>query len=328
MKKDHLKNFFVSFLFFISVIIYSGCGVNDNGGNTDEVVDISKITVENFPRVDGSTSNIPMMTVVACEMFSLEYKWYDAGDGTMQPYPSSTDNSKKNEIDFVRNISFTKTIRAYNRLIYDSTDVILVANTPSTDHLALATSLGVDFTIAPIALDGLVFLLNTANPVNSLTHNQIISIYTGVTTNWKDVGGNDSTLTPYIRNRNSGSQELMEKLVMQGRTMINAEEMILPTMMGLINKIEEDENGIGYTVFYYNNTMVPREKIKTISINGVQPNTSTIASGTYKYTSPVYAIIRTNLDKNSNAYLFWKWLQTKAGQAAIAKSGYVAYSNL
>ncbi len=328
MKKDFSNFSGILFLTIISAILISSCNVSETEGPSDEVVDISKITTENFPRVDGSTSNIPMMTVVACEMFDLEYNWYDAGDGTMQPYPSSTDNSKKNEINFVRNISFTKTIRAYNRLIYDSTDVILVANTPSDDNLKLAEDLGVGFTIAPIALDGLVFLLNTVNPINNLTHDQIIDIYTGSITNWNEVGGNDATLNPYIRNKNSGSQELMEKLVLQGRITSNLPDMIsVASMMGLINKIEDDENGIGYTVYYYNNTMVPRSKIKTISINGIPANASTIASGTYKYTSPVYAIIRSNLDKNSNAYLFWKWLQTKAGQTAIAKSGYISYSN-
>jgi phosphate transport system substrate-binding protein len=325
MKKPH-RNFLLVFaipFFFIFVVF--GCGITDNENATpEEVVDLSHFTVENFPRVDGSTSNRPMMVVLACEIFNLKYKTYDALDGTMQPYPED-DTSKPKEVTFVRNIYFYKTIRAYDRLIYDSTDVILVANEPSQDHLQLANSLGVSFTVAPIALDGLVFLLNSTNPLNSLTSEQLIGIYIGDIKNWKEVGGNDAIINPYIRNRNSGSQELMEKLVMQGRTMIDAPDMILIDMMGLINRIASDPNGIGYTVYYYNAIMVPRDEVKRISVNGVKPDQATINSGAYKYTAPVYAVIRSNLDIQSNAYLFWKWLQTDAGQIAVAKSGYVSY---
>ena len=326
MKKSYLKyhlDFFTAFFFMFVVF---GCNVTDSDIETpEEVVNISHFTVENFPRVDGSTSNIPMMTVIACEIFKLSYNWWDAGDGTMVPYVLD-DSTKTKEVDFVRSILFNKSIRAFNRLIYDSTDVILVANAPSADQLQTAASQGVSFTIAPIALDGIVFLLNSANPLNNLTSDQIIGIYSGEIKNWKEVGGNDSIINPYIRNPNSGSQVLMEELVMKNRIMINAEEMILITMMGLIIKIVEDPNGIGYSVYFYSSTMVPRNDIKRISVNGIKPDPSTINSGAYKYTAPVYAIIRSNLDRNSNAYLFWKWLQTNAGQIAVAKSGYVSYS--
>ena len=117
----------------------------------------------------------------------------------------------------------------------------------------------------------------------------------------------------------------MEKLVLRGQQMIDAPDMILLTMMGLINKVEEDTNGIGYTVYFYNTTMVPRPLVKMISVNGVYPSSATIADRSYAYTSPVVAVIRKDIDVNSTAYLFWKWLQTWDGQRTISKSGYVPY---
>jgi phosphate transport system substrate-binding protein len=322
MKKKLLKSFFtISFVSFLFAGL--SCDVAETGNA--ETVDISHFTVENFPRIDGSTSNRPMMVVIGCEIFGLSFKWYDAFDGTMQPYPE--DNPEKaDEVEFVRNIYFYKTIRAFNRLIYDSTDVILVANEPSEDEVALANSVGVNFTKASIALDGLVFMINSENPVQNLNHDQIIGIFTGSITNWNEIGGNDALISPYIRNPNSGSQELMEKIVMQGEPMIQGEPII--SMMGLLQQLAYNEDGIGYTVYFYSATMVPMEGIKRISINGVDANPGSISIRQYKYTAPVYAIIRSNLDKNSNAYLFWKWLQTSAGQGAVAKSGYVAYTGI
>ncbi|HVO75555.1 MAG TPA: substrate-binding domain-containing protein [Ignavibacteriaceae bacterium] len=317
-----MKNSLLKSLIFLSFLLIN-LSCKDTVNSPEETVDISHFTVENFPRVDGSTSNRPMMVVIACEIFGLSYKWYDAMDGTMQPYPE--DNPEKpEEVEFVRNIYFYKTIQAYNRLIYDSTDVILVANEPSEDQLTLASSVGVSFSTSAIALDGLVFIVNSENPVQDLSHDQIIGIFTGSITNWKDAGGNDAEISVYTRNVNSGSQELMKKIVMQGRPMIEGQPIL--SMMGLLEQLASDENGIGYTVYFYSATMVPMQEIKRISINGTAAGPATINSGEYKYTAPVYAVIRSNLDKNSNAYLFWKWLTTKAGQTAVAKSGYVAYS--
>ncbi|MGE5796261.1 MAG: PstS family phosphate ABC transporter substrate-binding protein [Ignavibacteria bacterium] len=322
MKKKLLKSLFI--ISFVSFLFSElSCDVAEIGSGN--AVGVSNFTVENFPRVDGSTSNRPMMVVIGCEIFGLSFKWFDAFDGTMQPYPLDNPLRTK-EVEFVRRIYFNKTIRAYNRLIYDSTDVILVANEPSEDEITLANSVGVSFTQASIALDGLVFMINSANPVQNLNHNQIIGIFTGSITNWNEIGGNDALISPYIRNTNSGSQELMEKIVMQGEPMIQGEPII--SMMGLLQQLAYDEDGIGYTVYFYSATMVPMEGIKRISINGVDANPGSIAIRQYKYTSPVYAIIRSNLDKNSNAYLFWKWLQTSAGQAAVAKSGYVAHTGI
>jgi len=325
MEMEHRSSLLEFVILFFLMFTMFGCGITENENPIPgEVVNLSHFTVENFPRVDGSTSNRPMMVVLACEIFNLKYRTYESFDGTMQPYPEN-DTSKPKEVTFVRNIYFNKTILAYERLIRDSTDVILVANEPSQDHLRLAESLGVRMSVAPIALDGLVFLLNSTNPINSLTPEQLIGIFVGDIKNWKNVGGTDAVINPYLRNRNSGSQELMEKLVMQGRTMIDAPDMMVSDMMGLVNRIASDPNGIGYTVYYYNAIMVPREGVKRISVNGVNPDAGTINSGAYKYTAPVYAVIRSNLNPTSNAYLFWKWLRTDAGQLAVAKSGYVAY---
>ena len=65
---------------------------------------------------------------------------------------------------------------------------------------------------------------NPENPVKNLTSDQVRKIYTGEISNWKEVGGMDHAITPYIRNADSGSQEKMETLVMDGLKMIEGTE--------------------------------------------------------------------------------------------------------
>ena len=46
-----------------------------------------------------------------------------------------------------------------------------------------------------IAHDGITMILHKDNPVNELSNDQIRSIYSGVITNWKTVGGPDAPIT-------------------------------------------------------------------------------------------------------------------------------------
>ena len=71
-------------------------------------------------------------------------------------------------------------------------------------------------TKADVKWDALTFMVNNSNPIECLSVEQIRKIYTGDITNWQEVGGEDMLITPYVRNRNSGSQEKFETMVMDG----------------------------------------------------------------------------------------------------------------
>lgn len=68
----------------------------------------------------------------------------------------------------------------------------------------------------PIGRDALVFLTNEKNPVKSLSRQQVSRIYSGAVTNWKELLGDDREIRAFQRPKDSGSQNLMEKLVMKG----------------------------------------------------------------------------------------------------------------
>jgi phosphate transport system substrate-binding protein len=298
---------------------------NDDQNGREEVVDVSHFSIEIYPKVDGSTSTHPLQVIIACEILGVEYNWFDWWDGTMRVWPSDDDPSKQDIVEYIRQIQHRGTHGSYVNLITDSVDIIIVAREPSQDELYLADSLGVSLNTKAIALDAFVFILNIENPVIDLSVDQIIGIYTGNITNWRDVGGINAAINPYQRNKNSGSQELMEALVMQGIPMVDAPQMIEFGMMGPINRLVSDPYGIGYTVYFFNQFMAPRERIKVCAVNGIKPDPLTISSGTYIYTTKVYAAIRSNLDSDSTAFTFWRWLHTQAGQKIVGLSGYVPF---
>ena len=104
-------------------------------------------------------------------------------------------------------------------------------------------------------------------------------------------------------------------------------ELILLKMIAPFYAISEDPEGIGYSVFYYEENMAPNEYIKLIAVDGVQPTQETIKTGRYPFTSEVYAVVRSESPPNSLAVRLRDWLLTADGQELIAQSGYAPYSN-
>ncbi|HOS43737.1 MAG TPA: substrate-binding domain-containing protein, partial [Armatimonadota bacterium] len=204
-----------------------------------------------------------------------------------------------------------------------NTGLILVAREPSDDELALAKEHGVELDVRPIALDAFVFVVNAKNPVESLTLDDIRRIYTDNIVEWRQVGGKAGKIRPFTRNANSGSQELMEKLVMKGVKMpAHADRMAL-TMIDILDRVAEEPNAIGYSVFYYEAIIAPNAKNRLLAIDDIQPTAESIADGSYPLVEPVYAVIRADAKEGSPERRLRDWLLSPNGQQLIRQSGYI-----
>ena len=159
-------------------------------------------------------------------------------------------------------------------------DIIITARGISRDESVYAKEKGVELLSRPIAKDAFVFIVNAGNPVKNLTVEQVKKIYMGEITNWKEVGGNDAPIVPYVRNANSGSQEKMETVVMAGLTMPEWKELTLFTMISPYIQLDSDVNGICYTPYYYFSSIVRPEQIKMVSLDGIMPAKETIKNST------------------------------------------------
>ena len=288
-------------------------------------VDIQRLNHRKYPRVDGSTSTLPLQATIACEILNIRWAWLEGNpfDTTRRIGPASELETLRKEAGLVTGLYHSGTHGAYVNLIQGEADLILVARSPSEDELKEAKTTGVQLDVHPIALDAFVFLVNVENPVKDLTLDEIRKIYTGQITEWAQIGGSTAPINTYQRNRNSGSQELLEKLVMRGARMIESPDMILESMMGPFNAISGDPLGIGYSVYFYAEFIYPHELVRTIGVEGVHPTSENIADRTYPLVTEVYAVVRGDTTPDSSESVLLSWLLTQEGQAAIAESGYV-----
>ena len=100
------------------------------------------------------------------------------------------------------------TTGAYKAVCDGSADIIFVAQ-PSEEQLRYAQEQGTELEFVPIGYEAFVFIVNSGNPVDGLTSEQIKAVYSGSITNWKQLGGGNIPIIPLQRAENSGSQTAM-----------------------------------------------------------------------------------------------------------------------
>lgn len=295
-----------------------------------EVPLIPDITIENFPIIDGSDSTDPLRDILMCRILGFDYKW-ERRPFTQDPqadikevipeYTCSDEEWRRLENVCLKH---SNTHQSYINLIDEKVELVIAARFISRDERVYADEKVVSLIAEPIAMDALTFMVNPSNPINNLSISQIQGIYTGEITNWKEVGGNDEEIRPYVRNRNSGSQEKFETMVMNGLTIAEFPELQVGlTMMSPYYQLEEDKQGIGFSPFYYYSVIVDNGSTKAIGINGVEMTKENVQNNTYPYTTEVYAAVRHDIDRNSTAYKLFEFLTTAAGRMIVKESGYV-----
>jgi phosphate transport system substrate-binding protein len=315
-----------------AVIALAGCekpeGVKKNYSGV-----IPGLTLDNFPVMDGSTSTDPLVRTIACELMGYDYKWEQPRGATwnIATYLPETFVDKKIRCSQTHNALMSI---ASGMAISDTAppDIVFSARKMSADERQRAKDAGVELIETPIALDALVFIAHDGVSVNSLSKAQLESIYTAKTKNWNEVGGGDMPIKALVRNKNSGSQELMESLVMSEPIPDGFYEeqyedfQQVSAMYPLLTGVGTTPGGLGYTVYYYLENIVrgsTLDHLKTLAVDGVAPNKATIANRSYPFTAEVYMVVRADLDKGAPAYKVYEFLQSRAGRDIIARSGYV-----
>ncbi len=271
--------------------------------DTPPVVDTTPIfTLDNYPKVDASLAIHPLVDAIAADFLGMD------------------------ESDLSFTYTTTRSSEVYRNLIDGKVDVIFAAEISEEDK-QYAKDQGVELNIIPATASAFVFIVNTENPVNNLAFEDIQNIYAGNITNWKDVGGADAPIIAYQRPTGSGSQSAMLSLVMKDVPIMTPPQSQVQGEMGeLVDAIAQYDNAkdaLGYSYFYYVNTMYKRETIKMLSVNGVAPTIETIKDGTYPIFTNGFIVIRGDEEADSPASLWVEAVLSTRGSKIIEDNGYV-----
>ena len=260
---------------------------------------------DDLPVLDGATALYPIYSGFARAVF---------------PKETIEDIARFEKNDYLK---CSTTTEAYRNIVTGEADIIFAA-LPSEEQQQFARDNGVELVYTPIGKEAFVFFVNAKNPIDNITMEQIRSIYSGKTTQWEELGvrrfGN---IRAFQRDEGSGSQSTLQKLMAGCELMTPPVDDVIDGMGGIIKRTADYKNyknAIGYSFRFYSTEMVKNNKIKLISIEGVNPSLENIENGTYPLASYFYAVTRKDADKKILDFL--EWIKGEQGQKIIEMTGY------
>ena len=177
-------------------------------------------------------------------------------------------------------------------------------------------SLGVEIKTAK---DGLSVYLSESSPVKELTLDQIKKIYTGQTTNWKDVGGPDKKIIVYGRENSSGTYVYFKDFVLQGADYTSSMQS-LPGTAAVVNAVSKDKYAIGYGGAAYAKGVKYAKIKRDANSPAYEPTEENVKSGNYPITRYLYIYTRSKPTGAIKDYI--DWILSSEGQAVVTKVGY------
>lgn len=143
-----------------------------------------------------------------------------------------------------------------------------------------------------IALDGIGVILHKDNPVRTLSDQQVIDIYTGRITNWREVGGRDARITVVNKAEGRSTLELFLHYYKLKNSDIKAQVVIGDNQQG-IKTVAGNPDAIGYvsigTAEYDAANGVP---IKLLSMNGIAATVENVRNGTFPLSRPLNLVTK------------------------------------
>lgn len=143
-----------------------------------------------------------------------------------------------------------------------------------------------------IAVDGICLIIHPRNPIQSLSTEQVRSIYRGETKNWKALGGDDAQIVVINKAEGRGTLEVFLKHFALSVENIDA-DLIAGDNQQVIKSIQGNPGAVGYvSVGAADYEVKHGGKIKMIQTDGVFPTLESIRSGQFPITRPLLLITK------------------------------------
>ncbi|HBG13255.1 MAG TPA: phosphate ABC transporter substrate-binding protein [Clostridium sp.] len=144
-----------------------------------------------------------------------------------------------------------------------------------------------------VAIDGIAVVSDPANTVDNLTKDQLINIYNGTTTNWKELGGADQPIVVIGREAGSGTRTAFEELLKLEDACKYSNE--LDSTGAVMAKAASTPGSIGYV-----SLDVLDDTVKTMKLESVEPTPENIKAGSYFLSRPFVMATKGEISEQSD----------------------------
>lgn len=134
----------------------------------------------------------------------------------------------------------------------------------------------------PYARVAVVFAVHTSvTGVTNLSSEQLVAIFSGKVTNWKEVGGPDKDITVLTREAKDSSRLLFTEVVRGWRQLVDrADAIVSLTDQDNNSNLSQTRYGIGFTDA--GAIQMTNMKVRAISLDGIAPTAENVNSGKYR----------------------------------------------
>ena len=163
-------------------------------------------------------------------------------------------------------------------------------------------------------------IINPQINLTSLTTQQASNIFTGVTTNWKDVGGPNLAISPVIRPATSGTRALFDKYILGGASEAG-NPLTSDSSTTVLDTVAHTPGGISYVT-----TTLVNPTVKAIGLDGISATEQNIKSGTYRLWGFEHMYTLQNGVNATTSFL--DFMQTPQIQQLAQNLGYIPVTDI
>ena len=172
-----------------------------------------------------------------------------------------------------------------------------------------------------VCVVGFATVVNPKVTVDNLTSQQLIDIFTGKVTNWKDVGGSDMKIIVLNRPASSGTRATFKKYALNGAEEATGVALTEESSGAIKKALADNEGSISYLALSYVD-----ETVKVLKYNDVEPIVDNVKSGKYPIWS--YEHMYTKGEAAGAAKAFIDYMMSDEFKATITEMGYIANSDM
>ena len=170
-----------------------------------------------------------------------------------------------------------------------------------------------------LALDGIAVIVNGANQIPNLTKAQLRDIYTGVTTNWSQLGGPPGEIHPFARDDKSGTFDTFKSLVLAGAKIAPAAKRVEDSR-ALSNLVAADTGAIGFIGLPY---VLAARAVPVAELGALPLLPNRLTVGTEDYALARRLFLYTATPANDLVPRFTEFALSADGQALAEQAGFV-----
>ncbi len=279
MKKNYIKVLALAGMAILTMGTLAGCGSKNAetqapDTKTEAVTTSGTTTVETTAKEDTASNlkgSISMVGSTSMEKFATALS-----EVFMEKYPSVTVQAE-----------FVGSGAGIEAVTNGSADIGNSSRNLKDEEKAKGVAENI------VAIDGIAVVSDPANTVDNLTKDQLINIYNGTTTNWKELGGADQPIVVIGREAGSGTRTAFEELLKLEDACKYSNE--LDSTGAVMAKAASTPGSIGYV-----SLDVLDDTVKTMKLESIEPTPENIKAGSYFLSRPFVMATKGEISEQSD----------------------------